>query len=96
VSATLDEEVIRHWMTQWVAKKMRAPASRIKAETPLAEYGLDSIGAVEFAQDLETWVGHGIEIHEEAMWKYPTIAAMTGYVQDHLRKTAASRANIHK
>lgn len=77
---------IRQWMIDWMAKAMRLPRSRIDVNKPFAEYGMDSIKAVEFAQDLETWLGGDIEIEEAASWKYPTIAAMAGYIVEEQRK----------
>lgn len=91
-------------MIDWIAKTMRLPRSRVDVNKRFAEYGLDSIKAVEFAQDLETWLGGGIEIEEAASWKYPTIATLAEslrnealrHAQENPKPASLSQATVPK
>lgn len=80
VTTSTPSDRVRRWMIDWMARAMRLPRSRIDVNMPFADYGLDSIKAIEFAQDLEAWLGGQIEIEESASWKYPTIAALAEHV----------------
>ena len=59
---------LQQWITQWLSQRLSIPASSIDETAPLADMGLDSIGAAELASQLE------IKLQR----KVPATAAWTG------------------
>ncbi len=59
---------------------MKLSRSSIDADKPFAEYGMDSIKGVEFATQLEDWLGGRIEIDDIATWNFPTITTLVEYI----------------
>jgi phthiocerol/phenolphthiocerol synthesis type-I polyketide synthase D len=45
------QEILR-WLGEWGGKRVGRPAFAVDPRKKMSEYGLDSIGAVEFAGDL--------------------------------------------
>src|SRR6185369_480179 len=48
-----EAQAIRQWILDWMAKNMQIARNSIDASKSFAEYGMDSIKAVEFAHELE-------------------------------------------
>jgi acyl carrier protein len=71
---------IRQWIIDWMAKTMKLLRSSIDVDKPFAEYGMDSIKGVEFATQLEDWLGGRIEIDDIATWNFPTITTLVEYI----------------
>ena len=81
-------EKIETWITNWLNKKLKIALETIKPSKSFADFGLDSIFAVELAQDLADW--SGIEIEATIVWNYPTIEALADYLGNNLHQTDAS------
>lgn len=71
---------IQEWMTNWISQHLRVPTSSILASQSFAEYGMDSIMAVEFSQDLASWLKRPVE--PTVVWNYSTIANLAQYLTE--------------
>lgn len=69
---------IEKWMLQWLIEKAAVPEDEVSRDKPFAEFGLDSLTAVELSQQLEDWVG--VEVVPTIAWNYPTPATLAGYL----------------
>ena len=45
-----------------------------------ADYGIDSVIAVELAQDLEEWLNYPHPIEATIAWNFPTIESLSNYL----------------
>jgi hypothetical protein len=52
-STIIEVSRIQGWMLDWMSANLQISRNRLSASRPFAEYGMDSIKAIEFAQDLE-------------------------------------------
>lgn len=88
---------IERWMQAWLSRRLQCAAADIDIHRPLAEFGLDSLAAVDLATDLSTVSGSEKEISETIAWRYPTIAALARYVTSETaqQQTDASIAESH-
>jgi acyl carrier protein len=66
------------WMVEWLAQTLKQPPAAIDVQRPLAEYGLDSIAAVELAEALQSTLG--VPLSPTLAYEYPTIAALSAYL----------------
>jgi acyl carrier protein len=70
-SRQIDEEKLREWLVSRAAHYAKLDNAEIDADTPLSQYGLDSVSAVALAVDLED--EFGIVLGVDTLWKYPTV-----------------------
>ncbi|MEO1524555.1 MAG: AMP-binding protein [Planctomycetota bacterium] len=77
-----DEEHVRteieNWMSAWLVARAGVPPTDVNRETPLADYGLDSMTAVELSGETEDW--SGVMLTPEVAWDNPTIAKLSHYI----------------
>ena len=74
---------IESWLVDWMVARASVAPEEIDRNRPFAEYGLDSISAVELSHDLQEQLG--IELTAVIAWSHPTPAAMARF----LARTAA-------
>jgi len=72
------EPELRAWLAERVAEVAGLPAGEVDAETPFAEYGLDSTDAVGLAGELEERLG--CELDETLLWEYPNIRTLARHL----------------
>ena len=75
-------ETIEAWMAQWLVVRAGVDPDLIDLETPLAEFGLDSMTAVELSGEVEDW--SGVELTPAVAWDHPTIARMSRFITEQL------------
>jgi acyl carrier protein len=75
-------EQIESWMVQWLVQRGGVAAGEIGRQRPFAEFGLDSLTAVELSQELEDWLR--IELTPVIAWNYPTLATLSRYLAGQL------------
>ncbi len=75
VSRFADE--IEKWLLDWLIERAAIPEEEVNREKPFAEFGLDSLTAVELSHELEDWVG--VEVVPTVAWNYPTPAALSAH-----------------
>jgi acyl-CoA synthetase (AMP-forming)/AMP-acid ligase II/acyl carrier protein len=68
------------WLRRWLAARLGLAVAEIDVNRPLAELGLDSLAAVELADDLGDLSGREQPFSETTAWRYPTIAALARFV----------------
>jgi len=71
-------ERIESWLLDWLVERAGVPADEIDRDKPFAEYGLDSLTAVELSQELEDWLN--VRLTPVVAWNYPTPVAMSRYL----------------
>ncbi|MCB0167207.1 MAG: AMP-binding protein [Anaerolineae bacterium] len=78
-------ETIENWLIDWLSKELRVSPSSISPEKAFAEYGLDSLMAIELADDLENWLTPaGTSIETTLPWHYPTIETLAHFLANEL------------
>jgi acyl-CoA synthetase (AMP-forming)/AMP-acid ligase II/alkylation response protein AidB-like acyl-CoA dehydrogenase/acyl carrier protein len=71
---------IQEWIVNWISKNLKVPSASILASQSFSEYGMDSIMAVEFAQDLASWLKCPVE--PTVVWNYSTIGILAQYLAE--------------
>ncbi|MEQ9355861.1 AMP-binding protein [Coleofasciculus chthonoplastes] len=69
---------IQQWMISWLAQALQLTPQQIDPQRPFADYGLDSVIAVELVEQLGRWLGKEIEI--TLVWNFPSIADAAAYL----------------
>ena len=75
---------IQSWSENWLAKKLKIDAKSIDSNASFADYGMDSVMAVELAQDLEDWLQHSLDA--TIVWNFPTIQSLGKYLASEMEK----------
>ncbi|MGZ4976964.1 MAG: SDR family NAD(P)-dependent oxidoreductase, partial [Methylobacter sp.] len=73
-----DAASIQQWLQTYLAKKTGVPAHTIDIDTPFAAYGLDSLAAVELAEQLGLWLGKPLD--NSLAFDYPTPERMAEFL----------------
>lgn len=71
-------EEIETWMMQWLVAKGNVPEEELDRNRPFAEFGLDSMAALEMIQEAEDQ--YGVVLPPTVAWNYPTPKALAGYL----------------
>ncbi len=82
---TVDEvdrlaERIESWLLTWLVERAAIPQHEVHRDKPFAEYGLDSLTAVELSHELDDTFG--VEVVPTVAWNYPTPAALSKYLAE--------------
>lgn len=73
-------QAIQTWIIQWLSQKLNIAAEHIDRHRPFADYGIDSVIAVELAQDLETWLNLSQPLEATLAWNFPSIASLSHHL----------------
>jgi acyl carrier protein len=71
-------EQIEKWILDWMIEHAAVSAAEIDRHKPFAEYGMDSLTAVELSHQLEEWLG--VELTAVIAWNYPTPHKISQYL----------------
>jgi acyl-CoA synthetase (AMP-forming)/AMP-acid ligase II/acyl carrier protein len=71
-------ERIERWILDWMIEHAAVSAAEIDRHKPFAEYGMDSLTAVELSHQLEEWLG--VELTAVIAWNYPTPHKISQYL----------------
>ncbi|MDB9377904.1 acyl-CoA dehydrogenase family protein, partial [Nodularia sphaerocarpa] len=71
---------ISTWLKTWIAEKLHISTSTIDTNKAFADYGIDSITAVELTQDLQQWLNISQPLDATIAWNFPTITALANYL----------------
>ncbi|TWT54699.1 Long-chain-fatty-acid--AMP ligase FadD29 [Rubripirellula amarantea] len=66
------------WMTQWLIARAGVDPRDIDFDKLFAEYGLDSMTAVEMSGEIEDW--SGAELTPIDAWNYPTVSKLSAFI----------------
>lgn len=72
------QDEVQEWIVQWLIDVAGVPKEYIELDKPFADYHLDSLTAVEFSDDVQTWLG--LNLPATVIWNHPTLADMTLYL----------------
>ncbi|WP_299486083.1 AMP-binding protein [Acaryochloris sp. IP29b_bin.137] len=73
---------IEQWLQQWLTQRLRLEQDQIELNKALADYGVDSVMAVELAQDLEDFLALSQPLDVTLAWSFPTIEALSQHLAD--------------
>lgn len=71
-------EQIETRLLDWLVERAGLRPGDFDRDKPFAEFGLDSMTAVELSHELEEWLD--VEITPVVAWNYPTAAALAAYL----------------
>ncbi|MEM7345585.1 MAG: acyl carrier protein, partial [Chloroflexota bacterium] len=95
IAANKTAKRIETWLINWLANVLKVDAAEIVPDSPFAEYGLDSVTAIELADALEDWFDeeyHTIQIDTTVAWNFPTIESLADYLAQQLENDDAPEA----
>ena len=84
---------IEGWIASQLAQRLHTNPSAIDLHKPFADYGLDSVAAVELVHALRTWLqstGRDSTLEVTDLWDFPTIAALARHLAGEQRPLLAS------
>ncbi len=67
-------EQIEEWLLQWLVNRLSMDPTDVARDRPFAEFGVDSLTAVELSQELED--EFEVPLPAIVAWNYPTPAAL--------------------
>jgi len=76
-------KTLEQWLVQWLTQHLKLSASDMDINKAFADYGVDSIMAVELAQDLEEFLQLDRPLDATLAWHFPTIAALAAHLATH-------------
>ncbi|PJZ68820.1 hypothetical protein CH373_15490 [Leptospira perolatii] len=86
---------IENWLKNYAAQLLGISSDSIQTSTPLADYGLDSIKAIQISGELEEKLG--IPISPTLAYEYPTIELLSEYLSGAAKNPSNSqRTNGHE
>ena len=84
-AGTMDEgevqrfaDQIESWLIDWLVQRGGIDACDAMRNRPFADYGIDSMAAVELTQELEDWLG--VQVSAVIAWRYPTPATLSQFL----------------
>jgi acyl carrier protein len=80
-------ESLLNWIEAWLAKRLKIDPDQIDASKSFADYGLDSVMAVEFSQALGDWLKYPLEA--TILWNFSTIESLAQHLTTELKKTSS-------
>ena len=73
-------ERIETWLLEWLVARLGLDAADVSRDRPFAEFGVDSLTAVELSQELED--EFKVPLPPIVAWNYPTPAALARYLAE--------------
>jgi acyl carrier protein len=73
-------ERIETWLLEWLVARLGLDTADVSRDQPFAEFGVDSLTAVELSQELED--EFKIPLPPIVAWNYPTPAALARYLAE--------------
>ncbi|NES18231.1 MAG: AMP-binding protein [Symploca sp. SIO3E6] len=84
-------DAIENWLKIWFNQKVKIKAQTISGDATFADYGIDSVMAVELVQDLEDWLQSPVET--TIIWNLPNIKDFVQYVATQIVTKGAGDAS---
>lgn len=82
---------LQKWIVNWLARETKLPAGSINISKSFADYGLDSVTAVELADDLEEWLG--VPLSPTLAYDYPNIESLAQYLATESQKSNSNQGD---
>lgn len=84
---------IQNWLKNWISQKLRQPISTIDVNKAFADYGMDSVTAIELTQDLQEWLNISQPLDVTIAWNFPTINALANYLGEVTSENSAPESD---
>jgi acyl carrier protein len=84
-------ERIEAWLLGWLVERLHLDTADIGRDRPFAEFGVDSMTAVELSHELEQ--EFHVPLPPIVAWNYPTPAALARYLAEQQAGVGPSAAN---
>ncbi|MFE6337010.1 acyl carrier protein [Streptomyces sp. NPDC057806] len=79
------------WLIERVAFHLRRTADEIDPDTPLADYGIDSVAAISICGEIEQ--AYRIPVSPTIAYDFPTVHAIASHLAERLAAPAADGGN---
>lgn len=83
---------VQKWLLGWIQRELGIASHELNVKRSFADYGMDSMKAVELAQDLEDWLGQPLDT--TVAWNFPTMEALAVYLVEDVQKDDQVDAEI--
>jgi acyl-CoA synthetase (AMP-forming)/AMP-acid ligase II/alkylation response protein AidB-like acyl-CoA dehydrogenase/acyl carrier protein len=84
---------IQTWLIKWLSQKLHIQTGEISPNRAFADYGMDSVTAVELAHDLQEWLNISQPLEATIAWNFPTIEELAGYLSQNHHNTSEIAEN---
>jgi acyl-CoA synthetase (AMP-forming)/AMP-acid ligase II/acyl carrier protein len=84
-------ESIKQWVIKWLARELKLTEQSIDPSKSFADYGLNSVVAVQLAQALGEWLGEDLDA--TIAWNFPTIESLAIYLASKLQPDLSLQSN---
>lgn len=71
---------LQNWIVTWLINKLNIPPDSVNFSKSFADYGVDSVMAVELAEDLKVKLKLPQSLEPTLAWNFPTIEALSEYL----------------
>jgi acyl-CoA synthetase (AMP-forming)/AMP-acid ligase II/acyl carrier protein len=85
---------IQRWMVNWLATALKVAPASLDVRLSFADYGLDSLTAVELAEALATTLG--VSLSPTLVYEYPTIEALSVYLAESVNPEPPQTVDSHQ
>ena len=72
------EEEIKAWLVSNISSLIEIEPELIDIQTPLENYGIDSMQAMNLSGDMQEWLGR--QLATAVVWEYPTIELLARHL----------------
>ena len=74
----LNAQEIENWIKQWLTERLKITINSVDSNISFADYGIDSVLAMELTQDLEDWLKFSLDY--TILWNFPTIQSLSEHL----------------
>jgi len=71
---------IHDWLVEHIAALAGVPAAQVDIHTPIEQYGIDSIQAMQLGGELAEWLGRPLA--PTVVWEYPTVDVLARHLAE--------------
>jgi acyl carrier protein len=82
---------IQNWIVGWLVREMKLPRESIELDRSFINYGVDSVAAVELAQNLGDWLEMPLE--STLAWDFPSIRVLSYHLVN-LKSSSAKTQDL--
>lgn len=87
-------DAVQNWLIDWLAQRLGLSHASIHPHKAFADYGMDSVVAVELAQFIENELGKEMNIDATITWNFPTIDALSHYLAQKMENLSTPQSPI--
>ena len=75
---TDNSKAITDWIKQWLSRRLNIQAESINSQASFADYGIDSVTAIELTRDLADLLH--LKLNEALLWNFPTLELLAQHL----------------